>query len=57
MMCSSRPEVLRQQQLISIDRLEELTGIDFFVNLPAKVGEAAAAKLEAADPANVALWW
>ena len=46
-----------QQQLISIDRLEELTGIDFFVNLPAKVGEAAAAKLEAADPANVALWW
>jgi hypothetical protein len=42
---------------MSIDELEELTGFDFFANLPAKVGEAAAAKLEAADPADVALWW
>lgn len=46
-----------KEHSMSIDELEEMTGIDFFVNLPAKVGEAAAAKLEAADPADVALWW
>lgn len=42
---------------MSIDRLEDMTGIDFFVNLPAKVGKEQADKIEAADPANVALWW
>ena len=42
---------------MSIDELEEITGIDFFVNLPAKVGEAQAAKLEAADPASSSVWW
>ena len=46
-----------KEHSMSIDELEEMTGIDFFVNLPAKVGEAAAAKLEATDPADVALWW
>ena len=46
-----------KEHSMSIDELEELTGFDFFANLPAKVGEAAAAKLEAADPADVALWW
>ena len=30
---------------MSIDELEKITGIDFFVNLPAKVGEQQAAKL------------
>lgn len=42
---------------MSIDELEEITGIDFFVNLPAKVGEEQAAKLEAADPASSSAWW
>ena len=42
---------------MSIDELEELTGFDFFANLPAKVGESQAAKIEAAVPANVDLWW
>jgi len=42
---------------MSVDRLEEITGIDFFVNLPSKVGEAEAARLEAADPAESQVWW
>ena len=42
---------------MSVDALEALTGIDFFANLPAKVGADQAAKIEAVDPANVALWW
>ena len=32
--------------LVAIDELEELTGLDLFVNLPAMVGEDMAAKLE-----------
>lgn len=50
-------EKLGKQHSMSVDALEEITGIDFFVNLPAKVGEDQAAKIEAADPANVSLWW
>ena len=50
-------ENLGKQHSMSVDELEEMTGIDFFVNLPAKVGEAQAAKIEAAVPADVALWW
>ena len=46
-----------KEHSMSIDELEEMTGIDFFVNLPAKVGEDQAAKLEAADPANSSVWW
>ena len=42
---------------MSIDELEEITGIDFFANLPAKVGESQAAKIEAADPAQSSIWW
>ena len=42
---------------MSVDALEELTGLDFFVNLPAKVGEDMAAKLEAQDPKNSSVWW
>ncbi len=42
---------------MSIDELEEKTGLDFFVNLPAKVGEDTAAKLEAQDPVNSSVWW
>jgi hypothetical protein len=42
---------------MSIDELEEITGIDFFVNLPAVVGEEQAAKIEAVDPAQSSVWW
>ena len=42
---------------MSVDKLEEMTGIDFYVNLPAKVGEEQAARIEATVPENVALWW
>lgn len=42
---------------MSIDELEEITGLDFFVNLPAKLGEDQAAKLESADPASSSVWW
>lgn len=53
----SYSENLGTQHSMSIDELEEITGIDFFVNLPAKIGEGAAAQLEAADPADSAVWW
>ena len=46
-----------KQHSMSIDELEEITGIDFFVNLPAVVGEEQAAKIEAADPAQSSVWW
>lgn len=46
-----------KQHSMSIDELEKITGLDFFVNLPAKIGEGAAAQLEAADPADSAMWW
>ena len=46
-----------KEHSMSIDELEEMTVIDFFVNLPAKIGEEQAAKLEAADPANSSVWW
>ena len=42
---------------MSIDELEEITGIDFFANLPAKIGESQADKVEAADPADSSIWW
>ncbi len=42
---------------MSVDDLEKKLGIDFFVNLPAKVGEDVAAKIEAEDPAKVSWWW
>lgn len=48
---------LGKEHSMSVDELEKMTGVDFFVNLPAKVGADQAAKIEAADPANVALWW
>ena len=46
-----------KEHSMSVDALEELTGIDFFVNLPAKLGEDQAAKIEAADPALSSVWW
>ena len=41
--------------LMSIDRLEELTGIDFFVNLASVLGSGYAAEVEAETPAD-RLW-
>jgi DNA/RNA endonuclease G (NUC1) len=40
--------------LMSIDALEELVGIDFFVNLPSVVGDKVAAEIEAETPIS---WW
>lgn len=48
---------INKSHSMSIDELEDITGIDFFVNLPAMVGEKKAAELEAADPADSAVWW
>lgn len=53
----SYSEGLGKQHSMSIDELEEITGLDFFVNLPAKVGVDQAARIEAADPASSSVWW
>lgn len=45
---------LDDKYLMSIDKLEEKTGIDFFPNLAAKIGDTAAAKIEAETPSK---WW
>lgn len=41
---------------MSVDELEEMLGMDFFVNLPARLGEARAAELEAEDPLKNSVW-
>ena len=41
------------QQSMTIDKLEDITGYDFFVNLPARVGENVAAQVEK----EVISWW
>lgn len=46
-----------KQYAMSIDELEKRIGIDLFANLPAAIGEDAAAKVEAEDPATVSWWW
>lgn len=43
-------------QAMSIDALEEKTGFDFFVNLPAAIGQDKAAAVEATDPTKNT-WW
>lgn len=42
---------------MSIDELEEMLGLDFFVNLPEKLGESKAAEIEAQNPLNSNIWW
>lgn len=42
---------------MSVDDLEKKTGMDFFVNLPAVVGEEMAAKIESENPSKVSWWW
>lgn len=46
-----------KEHSMSVDKLEEITGIDFFVNLPAKLGDDQAAAIEAADPSKSSVWW
>lgn len=41
---------------MSVDELEEILGLDLFVNLPAHIGESRAAELEAEDPVNNPVW-
>lgn len=53
----SYSEGLGKQHSMSIDELEEITGLDFFVNLKDKVGEEQAKAIEAADPAASSVWW
>ena len=48
---------ISKEHSMSVDDLEALTGFDFFVNLPAKIGADQAAKIEAADPAKSSVWW
>ena len=50
-------KTLPDTMLMSIDALEEKLGLDFFVNLPAVVGEAEAKAIEAENPANNKFWW
>ena len=42
---------------MSVKDLEKKVGMDFFVNLPAVVGEGMAAKIESEDPSKVSWWW
>lgn len=49
--------VITEDMCKSIDELEELTGLDFFVNLPDKIGPTLAAQVEAQNPDNVGIWW
>lgn len=41
---------------MSIDELEEITGHDFFVNLPGKIGDEAAAAVESQKPTDYKVW-
>ncbi len=43
-------------QKMSIDALEEKTGLDFFVNLPDIIGETNAAFIEKENPDNTSIW-
>lgn len=45
------------EAVMSIDELEEMLGLDLFVNLPSRLGADQAAKVEAQNPASVSLWW
>lgn len=48
---------VQKEHSMSIDKLEQKSGLDFFVNLPEKIGQNQAAAIEAEDPTNVSLWW
>ena len=42
---------------MSISDLEKVTGITYFANLPAKIGEDAAAQVKSEDPKAINWWW
>lgn len=42
---------------MSIRDLEKVTGITYFANLPAKIGEDAAAQVKSEDPKTINWWW
>lgn len=42
---------------MSISDLEKVTGITYFANLPAKIGENAAAQVKSEDPKTINWWW
>lgn len=42
---------------MSVKDLEKKVDMDFFVNLPAVVGEEMAAKIESENPSKVSWWW
>lgn len=50
-------DTVQKSNAISIKELEEKTGIDFFVNLPAAIGAEKAAKVESQNPQTVGCWW
>lgn len=50
-------KTIEKEYSMSVDELEKKLGIDFFVNLPAKVGDDVAAKIEAERPKDVSFWW
>ena len=43
-------------QYTVIAELEKKVGIDFFVNLPGRIGKKEAADLEARDPVSSSVW-
>ncbi len=51
--CADFTKTLPGTMLMSIDKLEEKLGMDFFVNLPDDVEKA----VEAADPVAESFWW
>ncbi len=42
---------------MSIRELEQITGVDFFVNLPSVVGASMAETIETEDPKKLSYWW
>lgn len=50
-------KTIEEEYSMSVDELEKKLGIDFFVNLPAKVGDDIAAKIESEQPKDVPFWW
>ena len=50
-------KTITSAEAMTIDQLEEKLGMDFFVNLPAKVGESQAAAIEAQDPTKYPSVW
>ena len=50
-------DMISSSYSMSIDALEGKLGIDLFVNLPAVIGESAAAAVEAEDPKTQQWWW